>query len=162
MCRRSGDRGSGWPKTPEQAKTVAVRCDRLPFEALGQEGVDSPRPPRDDLLQTVHHQARGGPALASLTLPMRRGEANSWGVQDIHARAFPLAHPRPSPGREEKPAAPAEIQSECGHAMDYVANQTAAPADLQALSERMKGLEPSTFCMASTGDAHPPVPVSPG
>jgi hypothetical protein len=80
---------------------------------------------------------------------MRRGEANSWGVQDIRARAFPFAHPRPSPGREEKPAAPAEIQSECSHAMDYVANQTTAPADLQALSERMKGLEPSTFCMAS-------------
>src|SRR5712692_679159 len=29
---------------------------------------------------------------------------------------------------------------------------TTAPADLQVLSERMKGLEPSTFCMASASD----------
>jgi len=29
---------------------------------------------------------------------------------------------------------------------------TTKPGDLQELSERMKGLEPSTFCMASASD----------
>src|SRR5262249_53552451 len=31
-------------KRPKQAKTVAVRCDRLPFGAHGKEGVDGSSP----------------------------------------------------------------------------------------------------------------------
>ena len=34
--------------------------------------------------------------------------------------------------------------------VESFADQTTAPAILQALSERMMGLEPTTFCMAST------------
>jgi hypothetical protein len=69
-----------------------------------------------------------------------------------------MQFPSPTSGLEvvKFDAARSEFGNECSHAAAIVSSLTTQPGDLQGHSERMMGLEPTTFCMASASDRSRP------